>query len=626
MRLVKAFPLLVFIFLQIRSFATTADSAIVTVPTSIRYIHESDFRDGNVSFKRPDTSLYSADRVHIALDNNYNYLGVSGSAAQSPWFTNMSELFTRTMIRSYDLYSISADSVRYYNANKKYTDINYHTGTFNEQAISIVHSQNVFKFWNLGLSFRRASVKDYMKFSDTYNGDFLLFTSLRSNNGKYNLFAHAYWGSIENEMNGGLANDSVFLYQDIDNVGIRSAGWKISDAKQIQRTKRFHLNQYYDFGGSKTDSSGKVTPVPSLRFNYQITFERQSLANSDPTADSSFYKNFFYSQNTYDSLHSDVLTNQFAVILPASKLRNSAFFRNWSMSVAANYQRTNYEQKTKYSWDNLAVSGKIISKYDSSDFNAVVIADYVISGRDNGNYLGEVQLNTKQYKFGSFGGKFTTNRQSPDFYLLNYDCNNFIWHTDLTQTKTTAIQFSYSLVKYKFAVYASRQQIENALFVNENFIPDQLEKKMTLDELKIEKNFRYKSIFFLNAIAIQKNNNEDVIHLSPFYSQHSLYFEKALFKNKLITSAGFNFAYSSKYYADAFMPATAMFYSQNELKTSGYLRTDFFVRIKIKAAAIFVKFENIGDNIGKKSYFLVPHYAQPGNVFRFGVSWRFFDQ
>lgn len=93
------------------------------------------------------------------------------------------------------------------------------------------------KIWNIGFSFGRFSVKDYMFFSDTYKGNFLLFTSLKSNNSKYNLFAHAYWNSIENQMNGGLSSDSAFVLGNVDNVGLRGLGWKISDASKpiVQR-------------------------------------------------------------------------------------------------------------------------------------------------------------------------------------------------------------------------------------------------------------------------------------------------------------------------------------------------------------------------------------------------------
>lgn len=626
MRLKKAVALIAILFVHFKIYAEKPDSAIVTVPTSIRFIHELDFRDGNPNFQKPDTSLYSVDRVNIASDNSYNYLGVPGSAAQSPWFVNMSELYTRTFNRSYDLYQIKADSVKYYLVNKKFTDIAYHSGTFKEQVIDIIHTQNVMKIWNFGLKFGRFSVKDYMYFSDTYKGDFLVFTSLRSNNGKYNLFAHAYWNSIENQMNGGLSSDSSFLFGNVDNVGIKGLGWNISDAKQTMRTKRFNLSQYYDLGGTRTDSVGKTVSIPSLRINHNITYERTTFAYSDATPDSAFYEKFYNSASTYDSLHSDNLKNEFAIILPADKERNSAFFRNWSMSAAVEHQTTTYQQLNKYSWDNVAISGKIISKYDSSDFNAIISTKYVISGRDNKNYNTDAEIHTKQYAFGSFGGKITSGQYSPDFYLLEYNSNNFKWENTFSKVKLNSVELVYSLQKYHLSIRASRTEMENAVFINQDALPKQSDNKISIDQLKFEKTFNYRSIHFVNAICFQKNDNEGKIHLSPFFSQHALYFEKALFGNKLLTSTGFNFAYSLTYFSDAFMPATALFYYQNETKTGGYLRADIFIRAKIKAAQIFLKMENVGDNIGKKAYFLVPHYAQPGMVFRFGVTWRFFDQ
>ncbi|MBL0104455.1 MAG: hypothetical protein IPP51_12305 [Bacteroidetes bacterium] len=57
-------------------------------------------------------------------------------------------------------------------------------------------------FWGEGL---------YLN-SDTYKSKFILFTSYRSASGVYSLFANARWQSIEDQMNGGIQNDSAFLF------------------------------------------------------------------------------------------------------------------------------------------------------------------------------------------------------------------------------------------------------------------------------------------------------------------------------------------------------------------------------------------------------------------------------
>lgn len=611
---------------KLGSALAPADSATVTVSTSVRYYHESDFRDGNTNYKKPDSSLFQSDRVNQAADLRYNYLGVPGSAAQSLRYTDYSEILTRLGIRSYGIYFTSPDSIRYYTTNKKFTDINYHNGAFAEQVIEIIHTQNITKGWNAGITFKRFSVKDFMINSDTYNGEFVFFTSYHSNNGRYHAFLNGIWNSVENQVNGGLKNDSTYLYGDVDNVGIKSIGWKISDAQQRERNRQFHLSQFYDLGKKSTDSSGNSISAPALRLHHEISYDRNSLTYLDPTQDSSFYQHFYYSTNTLDSLHSDVMNNQFALILPADKRRKSSFFRNWSASAAANIQNVKYEQLEKLQWHNLSLEAKIISKYDSSDFTSTLFGQYVIDGKDQGNYRFSGEIKTKQYSVGSLGVKAEFSKRSPDFYMQFNQTNNYIWENVFTSINKSVLGVSYDLEKYRFSVAASRTTLDHAIYIDALAIPSQASNQISISEVSLRKDFVWRDLTFLNEVVFQKSDNENLVHLSPLYTTHSLYLRKGLFGKKLLTDFGVNAAFNDAYYADAFMPASGLFFNQYTLKSQGYLRVDLFIRTKIKSARIFLKMENIGDNIGKKSYFLVPHYAMPGQVFRFGVSWRFFDQ
>ncbi|MBL0104453.1 MAG: TonB-dependent receptor [Bacteroidetes bacterium] len=162
--------------------------------------------------------------------------------------------------------------------------------------------------------------------------------------------------------------------------------------------------------------------------------------------------------------------------------------------------------------------------------------------------------------------------------------------------------------------------------MNNEALPEQYAPVVTIDQLKLEKTFLIGGFHFENNLTIQKNSGEDQIHLAPLFTLHSLFYQHKFFSNKMLTDIGVNAAYNSEYYADNFMPSTGLFYRQDEMKTEGYLRFDLFLRIKIKSARIFLKMENINDNMQKSAYYLTPHYPQPGKVFRFGLVWRFFDQ
>src|SRR5205085_4689620 len=118
-----------------------------------------------------------------------------------------------------DLQMLHSDSTKYFHTNKRFTELDYHQGNFKEQRIAIFHSQNIKQNWNAGFDFERQSVKDYMKFSNTFRSKFELYTWYFTPNKRYNLFANAMWNSVKNGVNGGTTNDSLFDNGNITNLG-----------------------------------------------------------------------------------------------------------------------------------------------------------------------------------------------------------------------------------------------------------------------------------------------------------------------------------------------------------------------------------------------------------------------
>ena len=254
-----------------RLFSSTTDSIppVKKIKTVIHFIYEKDVIYGNVPQYIVDTTVAEIDKVNSNLDYRYNYLGTNGSAAQPLIFRNCISLYTYTGVHSFDGQLLISDSLRYFNSNKRYTEVNYHNSSFKEQQISVIHSQNITKNWNAGLIFARRGVLDYMSFSSTYRSRFALFTNFNSANNKYKLFAHAIWNTIENGVNGGLENDSLFDFTNVSNLGIKGLAYRIANASQHARKKILHLSQYYDLGRTVTDSTGKVIGKKHIQILYR---------------------------------------------------------------------------------------------------------------------------------------------------------------------------------------------------------------------------------------------------------------------------------------------------------------------------------------------------------------------
>jgi hypothetical protein len=73
------------------------------------------------------------------------------------------------------------------------------------------------------------------------------------------------------------------------------------------------------------------------------------------------------------------------------------------------------------------------------------------------------------------------------------------------------------------------------------------------------------------------------------------------------------------------MPATRMFYLQDEKKIGNYIYMDIFINLMVKRFRIFVKYQHLNALWGENRYYMVPHYPMQGGIIKYGLSWSFYD-
>ena len=64
---------------------------------------------------------------------------------------------------------------------------------------------------------------------------------------------------------------------------------------------------------------------------------------------------------------------------------------------------------------------------------------------------------------------------------------------------------------------------------------------------------------------------------------------------------------------------------ENNVETGGYPVINAYLNFHIKHTRFFVMFSHVNSGMGNKEYFLTPHYPLNERIFRFGVSWNFFN-
>jgi outer membrane receptor protein involved in Fe transport len=96
-------------------------------------------------------------------------------------------------------------------------------------------------------------------------------------------------------------------------------------------------------------------------------------------------------------------------------------------------------------------------------------------------------------------------------------------------------------------------------------------------------------------------------------------------QNALTAQFGVSAFYRTKFYADAYNPAIGQFYLQRDKLIGNYPLVDVFVNLKWKKAIIFLKYEHVNQGVPNNEYFATYRYPMNPRVFKFGISWMFYD-
>ena len=262
--------------------------------------------------------------------------------------------------------------------------------------------------------------------------------------------------------------------------------------------------------------------------------------------------------------------------------------------------------KNKFWWH---VAAKYATKgYNKNDYYAVAIFKKAIKDSSNIVIL-----------------KLENKLQAPDFIYVHYTSNNFKWNNNFSKTHEYCIMLNLLINKYNMTLGAAFTSYSNVLFFNDLAMASQYKGSIPVFTSFLKKDFTFSNFHINNKINYQHVPDYSVIRVPEFILEHSLYYENDLFKNAMRLQIGFSLFYNSAYYSNQYMPATGQFYFQDKNKYGNYPFVDFFINARVKTVRIFFKIDHFNYGMIGNNYMLSPHYPMNDRVFKFGVSWRFFD-
>ena len=298
---------------------------------------------------------------------------------------------------------------------------------------------------------------------------------------------------------------------------------------------------------------------------------------------------------------------------------------------------------TSYNEHNLSVGGQL-SKTEGKTLHYNVTAETWLLGEDLGQLKidGAVDLN-----FPLFGDTVTLaakgffHRNNPTFYYRHYHSRHFWWdNTSLSKELHSRVEGLFSYRKTNTTLRVAFDEIQNYTYLAMGYnIADDHSRKgntmevrqkggaITLLTLSLAQNFKLGPLNWENVITYQKSTNNDVLPVPDLNIYTNLYLRFKI-AQVLKCDFGADGRYFTKYYAPDYSPALGQYAVQtgdNRVQTGNYPLVNIYANFHLKHTRFFVMMSHVNAGSGNRQYFLTPHYPLNQRVFRFGLSWNFFN-
>ena len=290
------------------------------------------------------------------------------------------------------------------------------------------------------------------------------------------------------------------------------------------------------------------------------------------------------------------------------------------------YNYTEGEMRSAHNYNQLSVNGGVIvNLFKSARITGqaeLVTLGYQIGDFDiKGQWKQYIGTTRKNYGMAVFDVEFK--RQSANWFETSYYSNHFRWENDFKAATYLVFNLKYQFRDYCIGV--RQTSINNFIYFGTDARPAQNEGMFSIREAYLsfyQKLWRFE---FEGFASLQKSSNENVMHLPLVQASLKIGYAQPLFRKKATLYPSITVRYFTKYYADAYMPATRTFYLQNEVEIGNYPFIDVALAIKVQRAHIYAAYSNMFLLTGIRNSFVAPHYPTRDSRVYIGVSWRLFN-
>ena len=558
--------------------------------------------------------------------------------------------------QSYDAYTYRMDNVPFYNSKTPYLNFMYlESGQkrYREEHFEVVMAHNVSPSTSFNVNYKARGTKGLYDWQRTRNNNLSL--AFAHTGKRYSLHAAYINNRIEQRENGG----AVGLWAVADTIFEHPSGVPMklaeAEAENSYRNNSFFVKQAYALPlVPLTDYDFSLADLPAIYIGHTFEYNTWSKLYTDKfdtyidergsindngeysPVEGRYYENWYISPTmSRDSICERVVSNKVFVEAQPWDREGAIGRLGGGVGLDLHY----YSQ---FNLDSYIGGGNAVNKETSwYAYGAVSgkIRRFADWGADakfypSGYRGGDLSLNAYLALTARFrghpvilSGRFSQMRQSPSYWQNNLFSNHYVWFNSFDKEDETRFEVSLKVPDWALELSFWQGVVSNKIYYGATSLVAQEASAISLTSLYARKDFRIGGLHLDHRVLLQWSTNQEVIPVPLCSAYLSYYYEFWVEKKKVLRmQIGVDGRFNTSYYAPSYNPALSAFYNQRDYQVGDYPYLDAFIMAKWKRMRIFLKYQHVNMGLfGNGEYMTVAGYPQNPGMFKFGISWGFYD-
>ncbi|MDR0566745.1 MAG: putative porin [Prevotellaceae bacterium] len=578
-----------------------------------------------------DTSVtyYRTDYPFLRNSAGAIFLGTLGSPSMPYSYVGREGKSEFIFMQPYEAYFFTPDNISFYNTTTPYTLLYYDwagSKSQMEDQLRAMHAQSITHELNFELVYNGMGTKGIYSRQRIDNRSFNAGLSYM---GKYYKASLGYlFNEVEAQENGGITDDRMITDTIIDP---QYHEVRLQTAKNHLRNHTFFLTHSVDIPIVYIGNDSVISNILIGRIGHSLEHSTFSKIYSDNNEDE-YYPNRFLGAVTRDSLGMRSFDNRFF-----AQLRPLRPYIFESLSAGLGYKSMQtfmfapamYLQGTSAEDFSTLYAYASMSAWYKKYFRWNAYAQNNLAGYQRGAFelKGDMTLSVYPIKSGlhlQLGALLAGREQ--DVFIDRYFTNHYSWDNSFDQNTELRVEAKLRVPALGCEVGVSQSVQNNFVYFGSDALPYQHADALSVSALSLSQSLDFRGINIHHRALMQLSSNEQIVSVPLFAVNATYYYERVLVKNVLTAQLGIDWQYCTPFNGYEYNPSVGMFHT-SQVKQGGYLWADAFIAFHWKRTTPFIKWEHAVQGLieGNTSYFSAVHYPRNERVFKFGLSWKFFD-